>query len=92
MRDTSTGLPCAGPGQGMAWGSPCCAGQKSALPQRAMDVLRLDCVASNRVLRDYYEAAGFICQVPMTFRDDQGELWGLSLYEKPVRFNPADIE
>jgi len=43
------------------------------------DYLRLDCMAENQALRQYYEQAGF------TYRGEvRGEGWRASLYEKKV--------
>jgi len=41
--------------------------------------LRLDCLASNRIIRDYYEKVGYVhkCDVSPTG-------WRASLYEKPL--------
>jgi len=41
--------------------------------------LRLDCLASNRIIRDYYEKAGYIHK-----GDTSPTGWSASLYEKPL--------
>jgi len=51
--------------------------ERAALPSKSY--LRLDCIAENRELNEYYERAGFCCR-------GQAKVWGLevNLYEKRV--------
>ncbi|MFH9350519.1 GNAT family N-acetyltransferase [Kitasatospora sp. NPDC017646] len=58
--------------------------------QRGVDALRLDCVAHNRSLRDYYEGRGFVHRgdapwpgVPGQPKREGPVLW-MSRYERPV--------
>jgi GNAT superfamily N-acetyltransferase len=46
---------------------------------RGRSLLRIDCMASNRRLRDYYEAAGFVHA-----GDFEGDGWSVSRYERRV--------
>jgi GNAT superfamily N-acetyltransferase len=58
--------------------------------QRGGGALRLDCVASNRRLRTYYEAAGFAHRGDVTVggapgqRRDEGPVTQVSRYEMPL--------
>jgi GNAT superfamily N-acetyltransferase len=58
--------------------------------QRGCGALRLDCVASNRRLRAYYEAAGFAWRGDVTVggapgqRLDEGPVTQVSRYEMPL--------
>ncbi len=53
---------------------------EEAVAAAGRSFLRLDCVATNPVLRDYYERAGFVYR-----GEAHGIGWQASLYEKQVR-------
>lgn len=49
------------------------------------DVIRLDCVASNRGLRGFYEGLGFASRGTITRWHEDGRPWTAARYQRPAR-------
>ncbi len=49
------------------------------------DVIRLDCVASNRGLRRFYEGLGFASRGTITRRHEDGSPWTAARYQRAAR-------